>query len=320
MKSYFVCIFFLLILFTAMPAVSDTIYLNDGNHAKGIVVENYCDKIVISTFEGEIEIDKSLIKDIAYDRREQNLLKMGDYHYDKGNFMKAYSYYEKAYDINPDYKEASDKVVHMRSMLLSNPEKKFKDDMERRRRLFMASGRAYSPVVYEDIKTPESSLILASGMALDIKDQMPWVSRVVPFSPAQQSGIQQADIIYSLWGRLTGYLDLHSVIDMIVNSPSPEVILSIKRAITIPKSASAKDALGISLDINEQGLAVTKVKRRSAAERSGLRENDIIMEINGQPTRYMPVTEAISKMQECFAKQGIRLDILRETLLWLKEG
>ena len=62
----------------AFIALGDTVYLNDGKEKKGIVVEDYTDRIVLSTYEGEKTLFKKNISKVVYDLTEQNLVKLGD--------------------------------------------------------------------------------------------------------------------------------------------------------------------------------------------------------------------------------------------------
>jgi C-terminal processing protease CtpA/Prc len=313
----------LLILLSSYRLPADTVYLNDGSEIKGIVVENYHNIIVLSTFQGEKNIDKSEIKDIIYDRREQNLIKLGDYHQEKGNATKAYSYYKKAYELNPNYKEGRDKFLYIRSTLLRNPERQFRSDMARKQALFKESGKVYDPVIKKDVLTPEDRLQESTGLVIFMDNQMPRISSVAPFSAGAKSGLKEGDIIFSLWGKLAGYLDLDSVIGMMIYSPSPEIALSIKRRVIVPRvkaSGNSLSQIGLSLDLEEDGLVVKAVANGSDAALSGLLEEDIITDINDAPTRYTPIKNAVTRIEENFASDKLQLDILRNVSLWRKEG
>jgi C-terminal processing protease CtpA/Prc len=302
---------------------ADTVYLEDGSEIKGIVVENYHSWIVLSTFEGEKEIVKAEIKDIIYDRREQNLIKLGDYHQEKGNAAKAYSYYKKAYELNPRHKEARDKYIHTRSVLLRAPDRQFKSEMDRKRALFREAGKVYDPIIREKILTPEARLQESTGLVILLDDHIPRISMVVPSSSASKSGLKQGDIIFSLWGKLTGYLDLDSIIGMMIYSQSPEIVLAVKRRITLVPLKSQGNSLnhiGISIGLQEDGLVVESIRNGSDAASSGLLEGDIITGINEESTRYMPLKTAIAKIENGFASKDLQLDILRNTSLWREEG
>ncbi len=319
--KFFISITCLILLFQCIAA-ADTIHLKDGSKIKGIIVENYYQSIVLSTIYGEKRFDKSDIKDILYDRKEQNLVKLGDYYQQNKNLSKAYAYYRKACEFNPDYKEAKDKFIYVRSVLLRNPGKQLKDEMTRKQALFKESGKLYNPKIEKTAITEEEHFKKVSGLILISDKGMPKVVRVMPFSAAEESGIKNGDIIISIWGKLTGYLDLDTIMDMVIESPSPEIALSIKRRIVIPSSGKqgrGLDGIGLSLKLQEGGLAVAALKRSSAGAASGLMEGDIITHIDGAGARYIPFNGAKNKISNSLLTANVNLDIVRDLVLWKKE-
>jgi len=302
---------------------ADTVCLKDGDEIKGIVVENYHQSIVLNTIDGEKRFDKADIKDILYDRKEQNLIKLGDYYQQNRNLAKAYTYYKKAYELNPDYKEAKDKFIYIRSTLLRNPEKQFKDDMARKQALFKESGKLYNPKVKEILISEKERFKRATGLVLTSDSGMPKVTSVTSRSAADESGIKGGDIIISIWGKLTGYIDLDVIMDMILESPSPEIIMSIERKIIIHalgKNSRSLDEVGLSLRMQEDnGLTVESLKHGSDIARSGLVKGDIIIDIDGAPARYMPFSAAKNKISNSFLTGNLALDIVRDLVLWRKE-
>jgi C-terminal processing protease CtpA/Prc len=318
--------FFLLVACSVLlfqsATVADTIHLKDGSKVKGIVVENYYQSIVLSTIHGEKRFDKSDIKDILYDRKEQNLVKLGDYYQQNRNLAKAYTYYKKAYELNPDYKEAKDKFIYARSTLLRNPEKQFRDGMAKKQAFFKESGKLYDPKVEKTAVTKEERFKKATGLVLVSDKGMPKIVKVTPFSAAEESGIRKGDIIISIWGKLAGYLALDTIMDMMMESPLPEIILSVKRVITISapgKQGRGLDNIGLSLEMREGGLVVAALRRDSVGVRSGLMEGDIITHIDGAPVRYIPFNSAKNRISNSLLKGNVNLDIARDLSLWRKE-
>ena len=315
---------YLVISFSILPkAVADTVSFKDGKEEKGIVVENYHDRIVLSTVDGEKNIKKSDIKDIAYDRQEQNLVKLGDFHHNKNNLLTAYTYYMKAHQLNPDYKEAQDKFIHIRSLLLRRPEKQLMDNITRKQALFKESGKIYETEMKGKMAdTIDERFKDATGLVLVSENEMPKVDMVVAGSPAQDSGIKKEDLIFAIWGRLTGYLNLDVIMDMIMASSSPEVMLTVKKRVVIPAAKSGYGSafdMGFSLDMKEEGINVGWVKEDSQAAGQGLAKGDILTSIGGKPTRYLPLKDATRLINECYSKGSVELEILRDTVLWRKE-
>lgn len=312
----------LIILFAPL-AVADTLQLKDGTIKKGIMVESYHDRLVLSTIDGEKEIKRRDIKDINYDRLEQNLVKLGDFHYNKDNLVKALEYYEKAHYANPDYKEAKEKFIHLRSVLLKRPEKKIRSDIDRRRSIFLESGKVYEPENKGSVShTIEEQFKRATGLVLVSGGQMPKVEMVVADSVAEKAGLKKGDLIFAIWGRLTGYLSLRRVIRTIMESASPEVAFIIKRKVTIPvddEKNRTLEGVGFSLNIKEDGLTVSSVRERSIAESHGLHEADIITDIGFEQTRYMPLKRAKEKINEHVLRGKVELYILRDIVFWKEE-
>jgi C-terminal processing protease CtpA/Prc len=305
-----------IIAFSFLPAArTDTVYMKDGQEKKGVVVENYHDRIVLSTADGEIRIKKQYIKDILYDRQEQNLIKLGDFHQRKGNTSKAYEYYERAYQLNPDYKEARDKYMHIRSVLARHPEKQLREDMGKRQHLFTKSGKAHTSEAKNIPQTAEERFEKSTGLVLVSENEMPKVKKVLDGSPAQIADIKSGDIIVSVWGRATGYIDMDMIYDMIINSNDTEVKLSVKRRLTpdwrYRKGLDGASAFGLLLDIKEEGLTIYDVSPHSPAAVLGLSAGDLIIAINNQPTRYMTLKEARQSFNELSS-----LEILRDITLW----
>lgn len=316
---------FVFLFLAAFDAKADTLCMQDGDEKKGIVVESYHDRVILSTVDGEIEIKKADIKDILYDRREQNLVKLGDFHEQKGNPIKAYTYFRKAYQLNPDYKEAQDRFIHIRSILLRRPEKQMMDEIARKQSLFKEVGRPYQPQITEGVSnTIEDRLKDATGLVLVSENEMPRVAMVLSNSSAQKAGIQREDFIYSVWGRLTGYLDLITICNMIMDNPSPEIILALKRKIAVTLNP-AKDrryggvgGIGFSFDLKEEGLTITEVAAGSIAAQQDLAKGDLVTAIEGESTRYMPLKEAKVLIDKSCSEGKVELEIIRETILWKK--
>ena len=76
MSRYFRIFLILAACSLSIPAscvFSDTIYTNNDREMKGIVVEDYKDRIVMSTVDGEITVPKTEIKQMFYDNEADNL-------------------------------------------------------------------------------------------------------------------------------------------------------------------------------------------------------------------------------------------------------
>ncbi len=101
------CFIFSLTSFLILSeAFADTILLKNEKEIKGLVVERYADRIILSTEKGEIPILLSGIKKIDYDDAEQNFMQVGRAYEAENKYGEALAYYEKALEANPNFEEA----------------------------------------------------------------------------------------------------------------------------------------------------------------------------------------------------------------------
>lgn len=316
-----ISILLMLIIFSATPASADTVYLKNGKETKGVVVEEYIDRIKLSTVDGEIVILKSEIKDILYDLPVQNLIKLGDFHKQKGNFNRAYLYYHKAYKTDPNFKPAVLRYLEIRSLLLKLPQEELEKSVQRQKALLDASAGIVQ--IKEGISNAaEETLKKDIGIELIAKDGKPFVRKVYFESPAYNSGIKEADFIIAVWNRLTGYMELADVCDMLLDTKTGEINLTIERKVKLVEEKNTKyikegvASLGFSLGMTEKGLTITRALEESIAAQCGLLNQDVIEKIADKPTRYTPLNKAISLIES--KGKNVEITIHREITLWKK--
>lgn len=316
-----ILILLMLIIFSATPASADIVYLKNGKETKGVVVEEYIDRIRLSTVDGEIVILKSEIKDILYDLPVGNLIKLGDFHKQKGNLIRAYTYYRKAYQTDPTYKPAVTRYTQISSMLHKQPYEQLEKGIEKQKVLLDASAGLTKPQGNLSV-TAEEKLKKQLGIELISKGERPFVVKVYPQTPAYQAGIKEGDYIITIWNKLTGYMELKDICDMILGASTSEVNLTIERTIKLVEDKNVQYAkrgiasLGFYLDITERGLTVTRVLNNSIAAKCGLLRADVIEKIADKPTRYTQLNKAISLIES--KGKNVEITIHREITLWKK--
>ena len=111
---------------------ADTIYTKDDKEIKGIVIEEYKDRVLISTVDGEETIKKPDIKELYFDTEEQNLIKLAEQARDRGDFIKSFVYYDKAFKVNPDSRAAKDGIVFLQGYLFKKDMAKKEEEINRR--------------------------------------------------------------------------------------------------------------------------------------------------------------------------------------------
>ncbi len=307
--------FFLSSVFCLLSfAHADTVIKTDSSELKGIVVEDYKDRIIMSTVSGENTIMKSDIKELYYDEEWDNLIKLADQAKDKKDYIKALTYYDMAFKANPDSKVAKDGLVFLQGYLFRKEQDQKEEDVKKHEEIERQG--APSPAQTSDasaIQEKAGLLKKAIGIIIDTKDGFPVIKESLADSPAYDAGIRQGDKLIAIWARLTGYMKLGEVIDALLDKPALELKCAIERSLEMPRELT-----GVSLAMEFDGLTVASVRQDTDSYAAGLRKGDIITRINGKSTRYMPLNKAINMIRN--SKEGTAgLAIKRDTLIWRRD-
>jgi len=306
-------------------ARADTLYTNDGGEIKGIVVEDYKDRIVMSTVDGEVSVLKSDIKQLYYDSEADNLIKLAEQAQERGDVMKAFAYYDMAYKFDPDSKAAKDGIVFLQGYLFRKEQVKKEDEIKKQEEFenFGVARIEEEKPIIEKNKDDAAKLKEVLGITLLIDNNIPVVESTSVKSPAYEAGIEKGDAIVSIWGKLCGYMSVEDVVSTLLEKPSVEIKCGIERLVTVPLKpdrtmlSSLDDMLGGSFSMEFDGLTVSEVKEGGPAFEAGLVKNDRIITIDGKLTRYLPLGKAISMMRDT-KKDTITFRIRRELIIWRK--
>ena len=324
-------LFFILALLTTYNlllttyASADTIYTNDGKEIKGIVLEEYKDRVLLSTVDGEKTIMKSDIKELYYDTNEQNLIKLADQARERGDFIKAFVHYDKAFQINPASKAAKDGIVFMQGYLFKKDMAQKEEAVKRHNEFELRGEKSEIKSDEERFNEELKKLRISSGITLITKGGLTEIENATIGSPAYDAGIRNGDVLIAVWGRLVGYLSLREVVELLLEKTSLETKCTIDRAVEVMISenrnllSSTSDLIGVNLKMELDGLTIAEVKEPSTAQAAGLRQNDIIIDINSNPTRYMPLKRAVEIIKKSKGDK-VKLTIRREVVMWGKEG
>ena len=304
---------------------ADTIYTNDGREIRGIVVEDYKDRIVMSTVDGEITALKSDIKQLYYDSEADNLVKLAEQSRERGDMVKAFAYYDMALRADPNSKPAKDGIIFLQGYLFRKEQVKKEDEVKKQEEFenFGAAKIAEEKPEAEKIKDLTAYMRTSIGMTLAMKDGRHVVTSVIQNSPASDAGVKRGDVVAAVWGRLTGYMSLGEVMKVLSEKPSLEVKCTIERDVTVIPDrsrnivSSLKDMIGATFCMQFDGLTVSNIVENGPAFESGLEKNDLVISIDGNPTRYMPLSKAVGLMRHT-RNDSILLIIRRELLIWRK--
>ena len=90
MKNFTVYLLLITVcIITFKLSLADEIQLRNGLSVKGIIVEDHYDRVVLSMPKGEVNLLKSRIERIVYDRPDRNLVMLGDMYVDNNDFGRA---------------------------------------------------------------------------------------------------------------------------------------------------------------------------------------------------------------------------------------
>jgi uncharacterized protein (TIGR00299 family) protein len=298
-------------------AAADTIYAKDGKELKGIVLEDYKDRVIFSTIDGQITVMKSDMKELYFDTEEQNLIKLAEQARDKDDYMKAFVYYDKAFKINPNSRSAKDGIVFLQGYLfkkdMSRKEEAVKRHNEFEQRGEMSVIKSDEDELNDDLK----KLRTEAGIVLTTSGGMTRIESVKAGSPADSAGIRKGDTLVAVWGRLVGYMSLKEVVETMLEKNSLETKIALERDITVRVRPS--DSIGAALSMQFDGLTVSAVKEGSTASEADLGPNDLITAINGNSTRYMPLNKAIALIKRS-RDEKVNLTIRKDMVMWGKGG
>ena len=312
-------------LFFIQLAAADTLIKNDGEEVKGIVLEDYKDRMVLSTVSGEKSVMKSDIKELYYDQDEDNLIKLAEQAKEKKDYIRALTYYDMAFKTNPNSKAAKDGLVFLEGYLFRKEQAQKEDDVKRREDLENQGVSVPTQLPEnEELSEKLSRAKRDIGIILSIKDGLPFVEDVHRHSPADESGIIQGDKLAAIWARLTGYMSLREVLDALLDKPSLELKCTIERNIEIPINPyriiafGANELIGATFSMEFDGLTVASVLENGASNEAGLKKKDLVVAIDGKPTRYMPLNKAVNMIKNSKNKT-VKLTIRREVLIWRRD-
>ena len=264
---------------------ADQVVLKNGNVLKGIVIEKYHDRIILSVPYGQLPLYMKQIEDIIYDRPEQNFLKMGNKYFEERDIDKAIEYYRKALKINPDFEDAKDAIARAKDKIRK---------IEQRKREILDRQQ-----INKERRIKKLKEIL--GLEIEKYGDSIRAAYVYPGTPASKSGIRRGDIIVDIWDVSMKYQKVSKATDLLIGEKGSSVTLTIERRLSPVRKKihwyeKAFVGIGISLKVEKKGLIVSEVLQGQPGDIAGLKVNDYIVAIKGKSTRYMTLKDAIKNM------------------------
>lgn len=309
------------IFVTANALYADSVFMKDGREIKGLIIDEYVDRITLSTVDGEKEIFRKDIERIEYDAPEQNFMQLGRAYDAKGWYGRAAFYYKKAMEINPDYSEARDAYLASHAKMWRQEERMTKKELERQGMVmdwWKNRGR-------ESISPSEDKAVLLKdilGISIIEKDGIFIIDEVRSSSTAARAGIQKGDVLAAIWGRHIHYSKIEDVINELLGPKYSEVRVEVERKISIQvesTSANLYKDIGVLLNFEYRGLVVKDVMDGTRGETAGFKKGDFVIAIDKNMARYLPLDSVIALINSAKNSNNITFTI-RRTINLRREG
>lgn len=296
---------------------ADTIIMKTGKKVKGLVVDEYSDRITLSTSDGEDDILRQDIERIEYDTPEQNFMQLGRSYDEKGWYDKATFYYKKAMEVNPDYKEAREAYLASHSKMWRQEEKMTKKEMEHQN-MVMDWWRNRNKEISSQAKDKELLLKKILGFSLIEKNGVFTIDEVESYSSAAKIGLKKGDLLVGIWGKLIRYSGMKEVLDELLGPKYSEVRVLIEKDISLEPDGSALQLykeLQISLAFEYEGLVVKDVAIEGRGASAGFKKGDFVISIDKNVTRYLPLDSVIALINSAKNNKNIVFTIRRKVNL-----
>lgn len=296
----FISILFL-IIYPCHKGLADTLYLKDKSSLKGIVVEDYADRIVYSTIDGEKEILKSHITRIEYDEPIDNLINLGDSAFKNGYYKAAFKYYLLAQEINPNIADLNDKIYYTETIIYRTPEIQKREHLALKQEII--SGRIKRPSSSKEI-TPWEALQKEMGISISRKKHGRfYISDIAKDSPFKKAGALKDDGIVAIWSELCDYLTFQDLYTFLSNPHEPMTAITIERNLWLQDDKP----LGAKIIMKWEGAVVDILSEDGAAKEAGIKNGDSIIAIDGKTIRYIPLNTVLKYLKERGPKTSITI-------------
>ena len=302
----------------ARGACADTVIMKDKTLIKGLILDEFKDRIVISTAEGEKSLMKDDIRCAVYDDEERALLQTGSTQFKKGNFLKAYYIYEKAAELNPDSEEACQKRDFLRNYVETKTRYDIEDGVRRNQERFSgAEGMTFLKMLKEQM-----GLVLASDGKYVL------VEKVIKDVPAKAAkNFREGDRIVSVWGEMSSYMQPEEVAEMMLRPGQTRIVIerALNPKLSFPGRVGVilpignyRPMLGAELKITRKGITIVSVLPKGPFSKAGIKSGDLLHRVGGQNTRYMPIKDVVRKFTESEGKE-IEVVVHREMVIWKRD-
>ncbi|MDP8230927.1 MAG: hypothetical protein P9L93_07505 [Candidatus Gorgyraea atricola] len=314
---YIVGILLIIVFILTTTLFADTVVMNTGKKIKGLVVDEYSDRIRLSTSDGEENILRQDIERIEYDAPEQNFMQLGRSYDEKGWYDKAAFYYKKAMEVNPNYKEAREAYLASHSKMWRQEEKMTKKELERQN-MAMDWWKNRNKESVSQARDKQLLLKKILGLSLLEKNGVFTIDEVEPYSSAAKTGLKKGDLLVGIWGKLIRYNGMKEVLDELLGPKYSEVRVLIEKDISLELEGNVSQLykdLEISLSFEYEGLVVKDVTAEGKGASAGFKKGDYVTAIDKNITRYLPLDSIIALINSAKNNKNIVFTVRRNVNL-----
>lgn len=311
-KRFFFAAFFTIPVLAVSNLFADTVTPINGNEVKGLVVDEYVDRVVVSTFEGEKTFFRKDIQDIEYEDEEARLLKLANTAINRGKYKNAIYYYEAVLKLNPDSAAARDGEIAAIRKQLGGGAEIAREEID----LMLSLEQASLWPPENKAASYEKNVLDLLGMKIkkDGKNNTCYAEEVMPGSAADDYGIKKDDVISDVWNDSIKYMSYEGVMNKLSGPEFSMIKLGIERKAVFTNPEKLKWNIGLSPD----GYSIKELSGAKGAEEGQIERSDWILEINSVSTRYMPRDELNSLLST--GKAPLTLLIKRNLYMTREKG
>ncbi|KJJ84355.1 PDZ/DHR/GLGF domain protein [Candidatus Omnitrophus magneticus] len=290
--------------------------MQDSQEIKGVVVEEYDDRVILSTIDGEQEIMREKIKELIFDRDDQNYINLAEYYQERKAYEKSYYYYKKALEINPSFKKAREGILYVSNKINNSDEVSKISHVKKLNETTILLEKGLDAETSAGITEELKHQI---GITIEEKNGLLLFKQILAGSPADKAGLRERDTLIAIWAKATRYMNPTDIYSKFLSNSTKGLHITYGRIIKVKlpnKKIFLGDLLGARLEfILLEGLTVKEVKKNSPASLAGICKNDIILEIDKTPIRYVPINTILEKIAK---KKGATVEFLikRDTIIW----
>jgi S1-C subfamily serine protease len=269
-KKYFT--FFLVcatVCILGFDVAADVVELTNGGVVKGYIVEKTGDSCLLQTALGTVDFSLDNVKHIKYEAPEESLSYLAQEYLTDNKFEEAISYYEKALEKNPDFKQA-------------------KNGLKEAKRCFEKYQRQQEKIKREELALKsqlQDSLKEDYGLGVEKSIEGLKVFYAAPEGRGAQKGLASNDIIIALDEIDLRDINENEAYNLLIESFDKVKRIYICRQYFIEPSqvrVNFKDrkALGIILTKKNNYIEVDDVIENSPAETAGIKKQDKLIKLN----------------------------------------